>query len=179
MIGARGLFGSFQPADSSLALLAGKDVGYVLARSAAQVLTPADTTEDVLATIVIPAGAMGANGFLRIHTLWGFTGSTNAKSMRIRLGGIGGTQFWFSTALATASIIELSALAHIFNRNAANSQVGTGTIAGGIGAGTAALPATGSIDTSVSQNLVITGQKASAGETLALDAYSVEIFPKA
>jgi hypothetical protein len=151
---------------------------YVLANSGAQILTPADTTEDVLATIPIPAGAMGPNGFLRINSLWGFTGSTNAKSMRIRLGGISGTVYWFSTAIVSATFVTLSMMAHIFNRGAQNSQVATGTITGGISVGNVGLPPTGTIDTSVSQDLVITGQKASAGEVLALDAYSVEIFPK-
>lgn len=175
MIGARGLFGSFQPADSSLALLAGKDVGYVLARSAAQVLTPADTTEDVLATIAIPAGAMGANGFLRIFTIWSFTSSANAKTMRARLGGIGGTIHGIGPS--TNGFQELQGVTMIFNRNAANAQVGTGLLANGFIGSSA--PTTGAIDTSIAQNLVFTGQKASAGETLALDAYSVEIFPKA
>lgn len=171
--------GNNQPLDSSLTLLSGKNVGYSLQHSGTQILTPADTSEDVLATIPVPAGAMGPNGFLRIYTLWGMTGSTNAKTMRVRLGGIGGTMHWSSGAIVTASLIIVNSMSHIFNRGAQNSQVGVGTIAPGVGAGTISLPTTGAIDTSVPQDLVITGQKASAGEVLALDAYSVELFYKA
>lgn len=144
----------------------------VLAKSAVPVACPADTSEDVLATITIPAGAMGPNGALRISSNWTVTNSANNKSLRIRLGGIGGTQFLLQVLTGS---IAVSDLRMIQNRGAANSQVG----------GPAQMPATtlsgtacvtSAVDTSVSTTLVITGQKALAGEVLTLESYLVELI---
>lgn len=180
MIGARGLFGSFQPADSSLALLAGKDVGYVLTRSTTPITAPADTNEDTLATIPIPAGAIGANGIFVITTAFSCTSSANAKTLRIRLGGAAGTIMAAISSVNT--IVAITSHIAIMNRNAQDSQISLGAAVsaggGGFGYNAVAFP-TASINMAIAQDLVVTGQKASAGELLRLDAYFVEIFPKA
>src|SRR4051812_45306280 len=49
----------------------------VLGRSAAAVSCPADTSEDTLATVTVPANLMGVDGSLRVWTLWTVTSSTN------------------------------------------------------------------------------------------------------
>ena len=62
-----------------------------LGTSAVQVATGAVTTEEVLATITIPAGIMGLNGRLRFSADGALTSSGNTKTIRVRFGGIGGS----------------------------------------------------------------------------------------
>lgn len=151
--------------------------GLILGASGAAISTPADTNEDTLATITVPAGAMGANGFLRISTLWAFTSSANNKTPRIRFGGASGT-IYVNPVITTN--VGLSQETVIANRNAANSQVGFASAGtnGGSGLSTASANVTSSVDTTASTTIVITGQKASAGETLTLEFYLVELFSR-
>jgi hypothetical protein len=149
----------------------------VLAHSASPVNAPAnDTNENALATVTIPAGALGPNGFLRVTTSWAYTGSTNSKSLRIRLGGVGGTAH-LATARTSGTELAYVDQRIIANRNAQNSQFSnpSGTQ---VGASTAA-GVTGSIDTSAETTLVITGQKATGSETLTLASYLVELHYRA
>jgi hypothetical protein len=145
----------------------------ILAQSSGAVSCPADTTEDVLATITIPANAMGPNGRLRITTLWSNTNSGNTKSMRARLGGASGTLYMNVGVTASAALMDIR---QISNRNAANSQVGSSTgTTGGLGVSGVA-PITSAIDTTADTTLVLTGQKATSGETLTLESYLVELY---
>lgn len=142
----------------------------VRAQSAVAVPHTGTTNETTLATIAIPAGAMGVSGALRVITVWSYTNSANNKTFRARLGGS-----TFATAVVTTTASS-SSLWEVWNRNAANSQVSNGSGAGaGLGAsGNATV--TLAVDTSVAQNLTITAQLASAGETITLEAYTVEIL---
>jgi hypothetical protein len=94
--------------------------------------------------------------------------------MRIRLGGIGGTAFWqqqHTTFLSTRDQRE------IHNRGVANSQVCQALASGNGGWSTsAAAPTTGAINTALVQDLVLSGQKDTAGEVLTLEAYLIELF---
>lgn len=146
----------------------------ILGSSAVLATAPADTNENILATVNIAAGEMGLNGILRVTTLWTFTNSANAKNLRWRLGGIGGTAFLDATQTTTATYSDRR---DIQNRGAANSQVGWAATAtaGGAGASTSAVT-TGAIDTSAATTIVITGLKASAGETITLERYLVELL---
>jgi hypothetical protein len=146
----------------------------VLGASGEAVSGAADTNENTLATVTIAAGLMGVNGIIRVETLWSFTNSVNNKNLRWRLGGIGGTAYLDATQTTTATYHDLRALR---NRNSASSQVGWAATAtaGGHGASTSAVT-TSSVNTAAATTLVITGQKASAGETLTLEAYTVELI---
>lgn len=157
------------------AALAAKSPVQVLGQGGAAVTAPAnDTAENILATISIAAGLMGANDSLEITTLWSFTGSTNLKTMRARLGGIGGTAF-MAAARNTGTEVSLQQQTIIRNRNAQNSQVGwTASVTASFGVGTAAV-LTGAIDMTALQTLVITGQKATGSETITLESYSVKL----
>lgn len=145
---------------------------YVLARSAVAVSCPADTTEDVLATVTIPAGAMGISGAVRVTTVWTITNSANAKTLRMRFGGTSGTAYLSTAATTSASFSDCHLIS---NRGSASSQVGSAQ-AIGLG-GSAAAVITSSVDTASATTIVISGQKASAGETLTLESYLVELFP--
>lgn len=146
--------------------------GRVLGGSAVPVSGAADTNENILATVVVPARAMGLNGILRITALWSYTNSGNNKILQIRLGGIAGDIFGAATVTTTAALRQQ---VQVQNRNSAASQVvlsGIGT--GGWGTTTAGV-ATATRDTAVAADLVFTGTKASAGETLTLESYLVEL----
>jgi hypothetical protein len=145
----------------------------VLASSAVAVSCPADTNDNVLATVTIPAGAMGPNGRLRITSLWTVTNSANTKGLRVKLGGAGGTDYSGVTLTASAT---LRTQIEICNRGAPNSQIGFTASQGGFSVSTGA-NITSAIDTSVAQTIVFGGQKQSAGETITLESYLVELFP--
>jgi hypothetical protein len=143
----------------------------VLAASAVAVVTPADATEDVLATITVPANAMGANGVLRITAVFSGTNNVNSKLCNVRYSGAGGTLY----AQANISSNKFRTQVQIANRNATNSQAGFDASGGGFGLSAAAI-ATSAVDTTASTTIVITGQKAVAGDTLTLESYLVELI---
>lgn len=146
---------------------------YVIGMSAVAVSVSATTAEEVLATIAIPAGAMGANGAIRVHLQWTVTNSADDKTLRTRLGGIGGTAF---REIVTTAVVSVTDTLVIINRNSASSQVGRGANAATYGFGTTgAAVATGTINTANAQDLVITGQKETSGDVLRLESYIVEI----
>jgi len=130
-------------------------------------------TETALATITVPAGAMGLNGIIRVTPLFSYTNSANNKTLRVRLGGIGGPAF-LSNAATTTLLAQPIVL--IRNRGVANSQVGfTAATFSSVGITTGAL-ATGSVDTSAATTVVISGQLANTGETITLESYLVELI---
>ena len=146
----------------------------ILGASAVAVPLTGSTSETILATIVVPAGSMGTNGLLRVSYLWSMTSSANVKTPRLRLGGIAGTAFYQQTHTTTATLRHQTEIA---NRNSAASQVSYPSIAGGGGWSTSAQAVTtGTVNTAVAQDLVITGQLASAGETITLESYIVELI---
>jgi hypothetical protein len=144
----------------------------VLAASAVAAHHTGDTLETALATIAIPAGAMGPNGALRITAVFSHTNSANNKTLRVRLGGMSGAAFMNYSNSANASQMTQRI---IQNRNSQALQVsGSAGIANAVAPNTGS-PATGAIDTSVAQDLVISGQLANAGETVTLESYLVEL----
>lgn len=126
-------------------------------------------TETVLATIAIPAGLMGVNGMLRITPLWSVTNNANAKTLMVRLGG---------TSISTAGAASQATYQNLIilrNRGVANSQVSPVTASTGNGFNGSAA-ATFAIDTSVAQNLTLTGTLGNAADTITLEGYTVEIL---
>lgn len=142
--------------------------GRVIAQSGASASHTGDTIEATLATITLPAGVLGPNGRLEIDTLWTFsTSSANSKTCRAKL----------STAVIAAVVATTSlGLRHMgtcINRNSQSAQI-IFNPANQPGSGTSAVAnSTAAIDTSVSQTITITGQLASAAETITLEGYTV------
>lgn len=151
--------------------VAGSGIPVVLAQSWAAVSVPADATEDTLATITVPANTLGANGALRVTTQWSYTNSVNNKTMRIRYSGAAGTIYMAIVATTTVSYYDVRTIA---NRGLTNSQIGfvAGSSILTLSGGSAV---TSAVDTTAATSLVITGQKASSGETLTLEGYLVEV----
>lgn len=148
-------------------------IPYIIGQSAVASSHTGNTSETILATVTIPAGAMGPNGAIEIVTLWSYTNSANNKTWRIRLGGIAGAQVANITRTTTAADGDLRV---IRNRNSQSSQVFyRNTLGFGIGAGSTT-PSTGGIDTSTARDLVFTAELASSGETITLEGYTVKIL---
>jgi hypothetical protein len=149
---------------------------YVLAQSAAAVASTNTTSEEVLATITIPANALGANGRIEVTVSWTHTNSANAKTMRMRYSGGGSTVLQTLSATTTASS---SGRAGFSNRNATNSQVAISASSVGSYGSSANALVTFSVDTTASSSIVISSQKATGTETLTLESYSAIMYPKA
>lgn len=160
-------------AASASAACAALGTWHVLGCSAVAVPNTGSTTENVLATIPIPAGAMGPNGLLRIRSLWSMTNSANSKTPRARLNGVSGTAYM---AVVLTSVATWTSEITIANRNSASSQVGNAAATSAVYGGTGVAVTTGSIDTASAVDLVLTGQLANAGETITLESYVVEVL---
>lgn len=144
---------------------------YVLASSGAALSHTGDTSKTALATIPIPAGAMGANGRLRITTHWTVTGSTNSKTTSYEYGG----GVFFSVSTTTAATVGWREQREIVNRNSASSQVclrasslGTGTLT--------ASTTTAAVNTASAQDLIFYATLTDSGETVTLEYYCVELL---
>jgi hypothetical protein len=145
----------------------------VLAQSNVGVSCPADTNENALASITVHAGAMGPNGRLRITTLWSMTSSANNKQTRVRFSGASGTTYLTAGHTTVASLRDQR---EIGNRNSESLQVGSMPGAPGGFSTSSGVVTTSAVDTTVDTTVVITGQKANAGETLTLESYIVELL---
>lgn len=134
-----------------------------------------DAVAQTMATITIPAGAMGRNGSVRITSVWSYTNSANAKTIATKFGG---TSYAVVSPTTTA---DNRIQTQIFNRNATNSQIGNHfQNQGGWGSSASAL-VTSAIDTTAAVNITLTCNWAGAvaAETITLEAYCVEIMPGA
>ena len=145
---------------------------YVLARSAVAVSHTGDTNETILATVTMPANALGANGQVFITALWSYTNSGNTKTLRCRFGGIGGQTYYGLNQTATAAVNQVT---RIGNRNATNSQVGGPDGAANPFSATTDAVITSAVDTTAAVDIVFTAQLANTGETISLEHYVVEI----
>lgn len=147
---------------------------WVLAQSGVAASPGAVTSEVTLATIVAPAGCMGANGLIRVQTLWSMTNSANNKVPRVKFGGT----TLLDVTLTTVAVLSDQRI--VQNRNSQSSQIAKplgNMTGGGWGTATSAV-VTASVDTSADTTILITGQKSSAGETLTLESYLVEVMYK-
>jgi hypothetical protein len=142
----------------------------VLAASAVAASHTGATSETTLATVTIPANAMGPNGRVRITTVWSATNSANNKTLRHKFGGVN----YFAQNMTTQQGWRHQN--EIINRNATNAQVGNTSNAFGSLSGA---PIASAVDTSAAVTVLITGQLANVADTLTLESYCVEILRRA
>lgn len=143
----------------------------VLGASGAAVTRTGDTNKTAMATIVVPAGAMGVNGILRttIH-ISALTNNANAKTLTVDLGA---TAF---NAPSFPSVVSARIQSQISNKNSQSAQSGM-TSANTVSWGTAGgASVTGAEDTSTAKNLIISGTLASGADNMTLDSYLVELL---
>jgi hypothetical protein len=145
---------------------------FVLGASATAVSAGANTTENELASVTVPGGAMGTRGMLRVTSLWTVTNNANAKTPRVRFSGLAGTQY---AAPSMASVVSLHDVRVIANRGATNSQVGGNGGTNTYGTTANAL-ITSAVDTTADTTVKLTGQKGVSGDTLTLEMYLVELI---
>lgn len=145
---------------------------HTLAKSAVAVPLTGTTSEVALATIPIPAGAMGPNGALRVTTVFSVNNNANSKFANVRLGGLSGALYWGANL---ANNLSQRNMLTIHNRNSQSSQVG-GVAFGAMGTPQTTGVTTSAVDTSAAVDLVISGALANAGDTITLEAYIVEVL---
>lgn len=145
----------------------------ILAQSSAIASLTGSTSETVLATIPIPGGIIGLNGRLRVRALMSHVSSANSKALRVRLGGLTGQSFGAVT-VTTTTVTNGEWI--ISNRNSLSSQFAVSFGNRSIDLLQSVLTTVGgTIDTSVAQDLVLTGQLGSAAETITLEMHEVEL----
>lgn len=153
--------------------------------SGAAVSHTGDTTETVLATISIPAGAIGANGTVHVTALFTRNGvGTSTVQASILFGasgsGTGGTRISGapSNLLTTAqgSILTVCELA---NANSASSQLfhPFAPTSAPYNAAQAGNPNTAAINTANATEVNITGKCLNSGDTITLKSYRVVVYP--
>jgi hypothetical protein len=147
----------------------------LLAASGVAVALTGTTNETAMATISIPAGAMGLNGGVMVKSVWSYTNSANAKTIRGRLGGIAGTTFLSFGATVTSAMSDMQR--RFRNRGSASSQICSLPVGSFTNGGSTSAPATMAIDTAATQDVVLSGQLASAAETITLESYEVWLLP--
>jgi len=129
-----------------------------------------NTSETNLATVSVPAGAIGANGRLRITAQFSYPNSANNKILRVRFGGTAFHVVTVTTTTHTKFQIDIG------NRNSASSQVaGVTGLNSGFGASTSAM-ATGTVNTGNAQNILLSVQLADGSETIVLESYDIELL---
>jgi hypothetical protein len=153
-------------------------VPYVLAQSGVQVTNTGSTTENTLATITIPAGAIGANGSVRLTWAIGrVSGTANTVQGRVRFSGAASTIF--GTIPLTTAQFSAKGQVDIVNRNSASSQIGGPSGAtGGFSTSTSAV-VTAAVDTTAETTIIITCQNTDAADVGALEFYRCELMYKA
>lgn len=141
----------------------------ILASSASAVTAPADTAVNTLATYTLPAGTMGVNGEIEVEAIFTVNNNANTKTPRLHFGGsnIAGQALASSAASVERWVLK--------NRTT-SSQIGRPAAAGtgGYGATTASV-STLAIDTTAAVTILITGQKATAGDTMTLEGYTITL----
>lgn len=143
---------------------------FILAKSAIASSITGTVAETTLATIQLPGGSLGSNGQLRISTLWSVTSNANNKQLRTRFGGAQLSSLGITTSLS------VNHAQWIANRGAPNLQVTVFNATQPYGVSASAVQ-TFTIDTSVDQVILITGQLANTGDTITLENYLVELLP--
>lgn len=135
-------------------------------------VAPATTNEEILATIPLPSGLLSRNTRVEVETQWSVTNSANTKTLRVRLGTTGISSDLITTNSLSTGHAAARYLTAVTNRN--NLAAQTFHQSAQIGASGAAVGAL-TANTAVLQNIYITGQKATAGETLTLVSYVVRL----
>jgi hypothetical protein len=132
------------------------------------IMAPVGTSESVLKTFHLPANP-GLNAHFHLNAvLSAVVGSENAKIIRVRLGGITGAivlEYNFAQGSSTIGYVD----ARFTNRNSHSSQVAHSTAQNSSGVAGQWF-ASSSVNMTISQQLVLTVQKAVDSESVFLEA---------
>lgn len=138
---------------------------------------PATAAETIFASLLIPGGSLGNNDVIEITISGDMTNSINNKTYRVWWNNgptIGGTPF---AARAVSNVPSFSGYCKIVMKNSTTSQEVNGPNSNWDATGTSA---TGSLTATLNINadiyIILTGQKANAGETMSLNNYQIKIL---
>lgn len=149
----------------------------IFAQSGVAVSVGATTTETVLATVSFAGGELGPNGILMIWSQWTNNNNANNKTFSIRLGGAAGTLY--QGGVNTTNVGQARPVI-IANQNSQSAQRCTVPAGNQVGYGAFASAAiTSTLNTAAAWDLVFTGTKAVAGDTLTLEGYQVLVCYRA
>jgi hypothetical protein len=141
----------------------------VLAQQGAPLSVTGTLVETTLLTVAIPAKAVGPNGVIRVAMSTALTSNGDTKTVSAYLGG----QKLFASA---ASGISGQDIQFRIAANGTNAQTGNWAATSNMGLGSSSTRLTSAVDMTVAQNLTITGLLASAGDTITLLDYTVELL---
>lgn len=141
----------------------------IVGQSGAPSAVTGTLAETVLASVAIPANAMGPNGVIRLSPLFSALNNANVKTVSFYFGGV----LFANLALANASSYQ--GLLLIRNR-ASIAQLLFANLAG---SGTSSPVITKAVDTTVDQVLQIRATLTNVGDTITLEGYIVEVLPGA
>jgi hypothetical protein len=158
---------------------AGAAVWGFVPRTLGQAVGPADHTGDTthtkVASVLVPAGAMGTNGQLDIEANWSNNNNGNNKTRSVYFSAtdaIAGTAY--SATNATTTIFTWF-MHRIRNMNAANAQQGSHASSSAGSPGSFSGVVTSAIDTTADAYVVFSVQLADAGDSVGLDYYRVTL----
>jgi len=150
----------------------------VLAKSGASASFTGAVAEQSIVSYTLPGGLMTPWSQLEIIVLWTYTNSANTKILRVRHtsvgGGVSGNVYFYFAGTTTASVQNICA---IRSNNSIAAQKGWGIGTGGV-SGLGALNASLSAynrNLANDSDIVLTGQLASSGETITVDAYTITL----
>lgn len=126
------------------------------------------TTSTEVATFTIPAEMLGDRGMLTFFVDWGQTNSGNQKQIQIVFGGA-----TLINVAGFASTTTISGIYHIRNVTA-TSQVGTNTVAPGVGTSNGAL-STATVDTNSDVVVSVFMKMLALAETITVKNLYVEL----
>jgi len=138
---------------------------------------PSDTNENIAASIPIPGGAMGPNGWIEVSLLWATAGPTGTKVTRIRMGGTGtdGNSIVAQTLSATVTHKQIEANSR--NANSASAQVHPNNAQNdGTNPASTSPNGTGAVNTDVNWTLFINLTKATGSDSAILLSYTVKVY---
>lgn len=143
---------------------------YLLNASAVAVPMTVTGSDETLQDITLPV--LGANDYLRLYTRWSCTSSGNNKAPKAFLDA---TQI-IGFNVSTVTQVEIETFIHNEN-NAAIQKVLTNYRVSSGGTATSVLLAksAAAIDLSSAKHLYIKGQRANAGDSFALEAFSLDL----
>lgn len=149
---------------------------FVLARSFVAASITGTTVESTLASIAVPGGLLGPNGFLRLVEFWSYTNNANTKTLRARLGG---QQIHGKAESTSLSVRYTSFLAARGNEAQQLAFAATGSTGPGLADNSTSTSAFSvlTVNAAVDQVLTLTAQLANAGDTATLEGYILEIMP--
>ena len=115
------------------------------------------TSETTMLTVSIPASLMNKRGRLSVIVLLSLTNNANAKTVKAKVGGQ-------TVAAITSTSQNLAAFSTwLLNVNSETAQKNGNAVSF-------------TVDTTIANDLVITGQLANAGDTVTLTTFSMEII---